>query len=148
MKSAITTAMLFCCVTGAATAEPAREPTSEMMLGQFACSTFPGQGTKVQGSLVLTGTAGLFQSGREGEPISVVVNLAPGGLPACDTFARDARARVQTVGGCTVGQIIAVDPDENNAQAIRSVQFVCSGSRDVVVASLARLIELIVTSGR
>jgi hypothetical protein len=119
-----------------------------MLLGQFSCSTFPGQGTKVQGSLAATGTAGLFQSGKESGPINVLVNLTPGGMPACEAFARDARSRVQAVGGCTVGQITAVDPDENNTQAIRSVQFVCSGLRDTVVTSLAHLIELIVTSGR
>jgi len=65
----------------------------------------------------------------------------------CDAFARDAKARFESV-GCTASQINVVDPEPSNTCALRSVQFVCWGLRDRAVDALARIVELIVTSGR
>jgi len=139
--------MMFSLTMGAATAGEAANEPHEMLVGQYACSTIPMYGPQTQGSLTLSGTSGLFVSGRDPEPINVYTDFEPGGLPVCDAFAKEARVRLEAV-GCTASQINVFDPDANNNFARRKVQFVCSGPRDKVVDSLARLVELIVTSGR
>jgi putative intracellular protease/amidase len=147
-RTATTAAVIASLTTGAAiAAEPARDPT-EMLLGQYACSTFPASGPQAYGSLMLNGTSGLFVSSREsGEPISMYADLEAGGVATCDAFAAQARTRLQTI-GCTASQITVFDPNPNNSFARRSVRFVCSGPRDKMVDSLARLVELIVTNER
>ena len=150
LQATATVAMMFSCMIGVAIAAPdssPREPTKEMLVGQFSCSTYPGFGPKAQGSLLVSGTTGMFVSGKETESLSLLIDLAPGGLPICEVFARDARARAQSV-GCTAGLITGIDPDSTNTVATRRVQFVCSGPRDTMVDSLTGLIELLVTNGR
>ena len=146
-----TTAMLFSCMIGVAIAapdsNPSREPTKEMLVGQYTCSTYPGYGPKAQGSLVVSGTTGMFVSGKETASLSLLIDLASGGLPICDAFARDARTRAQSV-GCTAGQVTRIDPDSTNTAATRGVHFVCAGPRDTMVDSLTSLIELLVTNER
>ena len=152
LQAIATGAMMFSCMMGVATAAPPasnsdREPTTEMLVGQYICSTYPGSGPRAQGSLVVSGTTGMFVSGKETDSLSLLIDLASGGLPVCDAFARDARARAQSV-GCTAGLITGIDPDSTNTVATRRVQFVCSGPRDTMVDSLTGLIELLVTNGR
>ena len=145
--TAVTAAMMLSVTIGAAAAAEAANGPREMLVGQYVCSTVPTFGPQTQGSLILSGTSGLFVSGRESESINVYADFEPGGLPVCDAFANEARARLAAV-GCTASQISAFDPDPNNNFARRKVQFVCSGPRDKMVDSLARLVELIVTNGR
>lgn len=150
LRATATVAVMFSCMIGVAIAAPdssPREPTKEMLVGQFVCSTYPGSGPKVQGTLVVSGTTGMFVSGKETESLSLQIDLAPGGLPICDAFARDARVRAQSV-GCMAGQISGIDPDPTNTAATRRVHFVCSGPRDTMVDALTGLIELLVTNGR
>jgi len=144
--TAIAAMLLSFTVAGAAADESTRGP-KEMLVGQFHCNTYPAEGPQTYAALLLSGTSGLFAAGADSGPVSVYADLEPGGLQVCEAFARDARAKLEAA-GCRSGPISAADPDQNNGSARRRVQFVCSGVRDKMVDTLARLVELVVMNGR
>lgn len=152
MKSLRTTStvavLMLALGMGAANAEPAKD-SHEMVVGQIACVTFPAYGPQTDVSLIASGTAGVLQGSTSSSPLNLSASLGGGGLQACDAFASQAKARIESV-GCVASQINATDPDAstNTTWARRGTQFVCSGLRDKVVDALARIVELIVTSGR
>jgi len=146
-RSAATAAMTLTLTIGAAAADELSKQPKEMLVGQFSCLTFPTFGPQTRGSLTLSGTSGLFVSGSDSGPQNVFADFEAGGMPVCEAFAKDARAKLDTV-GCMASQIKSVDPDQNDSSARRSVQFVCSGPRDKMVDTLARLVELMVMSAR
>jgi len=146
-RSAAIAAMLLSLTIGAATADDLAKQPKEMLAGQYSCLTFPAFGPQTHASLTLSGTSGLFVSGADSGPQNVYADLDAGGVPVCEAFAKDARARLDAA-GCIVSQIKSVDPNQDDKSARRNVQFVCSGPRDKMVDTLARLIELIVVSGR
>lgn len=144
---AATAAMMMSLTIGAASADDLAKQPKEMLVGQYSCVTFPASGPQTFGALTLSGTSGLFSSGADQGSQSVATDLDAGGVPVCDAFTKDARARLDAA-GCTASQIKSVDPNQNDRSARRSVQFVCSGPRDKMVDTLARLAEMIVMSGR
>ncbi len=146
-RTAVTAAMMLSFTIVAAAADEATKGPKEMLVGQFHCNTFPMEGPQTHGALILSGTSGLFVSGADYGPMSVFADFEAGGLSVCEAFARDARGKLEAA-GCKASQISAADPDQNNSSARRSVQFVCSGVRDKMVDTLARLVELVVMNGR
>ena len=146
-RTAVIAAMMLSFTIAVAAADESTKGPKEMLVGQFHCNTFPAEGPRTHGALLLNGTSGLFAAGADSGPVSVYADLEPGGLQVCEVFARDARARLEA-SGCRSGQISSADPDQNNSSARRSVQFVCSGVRDKMVDTLARLVELVVMNGR
>ena len=146
-RSAVTTAMMLSLTVSAGIADELMKQPKEMLVGQYDCLTFPSSGPQTHGSLTLSGTSGLFAAGAEFGPQSVFADLEAGGVAVCEAFTKDARAKLDAA-GCTAGQIKSGDPNQNGNSARRSVQFVCSGPRDKMVDTLARLVELIVMSGR
>ena len=146
-RTAVTAAMMLSFAVAMASTDESIKGPKEMLFGQFYCSTFPDQGPQTHGSLQLSGTSGLFVSNADFGPVSVFADFEPGGVRVCDAFARDARVKLEAA-GCRASQISTSDPDQNNNSARRSVQFVCSGVRDKMVDTLARLVELVVMNGR
>jgi len=146
-RSAATAAMLLSITIGAATADELVKQPKEMLTGQYTCLTFPTSGPQTHGSLSLTGTSGLFASGAGEGPQIIYADFEAGGLPVCEAFARDARAKLEAV-GCMASRVKTVDPSQNDNSARRSVQFVCTGPRDKMVDTLARIVELVVMNGR
>ncbi len=119
----------------------------EMIVGSFSCVTFPDSGPRAYMVVGVNATSGLLLATGDSGGVGITTEIETGGVDACEAFARDAQAKLETT-MCLSGAITRVNPNAANNLASRSIRFVCSGGRDKMVETMAALMGLVVTRGR